>query len=526
MAVAGLMQSVGSMAFGPVADASSGQMTATTAVNVRAAASSTSARLGILYRGEKIQAVSSGNGWTTVTHRGKKAYVASSYLSSGSAAVVKPSAPSSPSKTGTVYSTSPNLNLRSGPTLSYPIQKRVTKGSKLSLTGAVSGSYSQVVHNGKTVWAATLYLSTTAAAPTQSLPASVGKVRATAALMIRTTSDRNFKSLGDVPRGTTLEVTGVVQGGLAQVLWQGNVRWVNNSYVTPVGGATTAPAVPTPPKTTTQYATANLNVWGAATGAAHSGEIAFGSAVQVTGTVASGRAQVVLNGATRWVTAKYLSTRAPGATAPAVPAPPKTTTQYAKADLNLWAAATGASYSGEIPVGSAVQVTGAVASGRAQVVHNGATRWVTAKYLSASKPAAPGTSKPNPPQSGGSGGGTLNRGYSSGLDQTNDSIKKVVRHVWASYPAIKTMYGWRRDVTPDHPGGRAVDVMIPSYKTNSATGWQIAEYFRANAAQFNITYIIFDQKIWSVSRNSEGWRNMASRGGDTANHKDHVHINA
>lgn len=440
VAIAGLMQSVGSIAFGALAGASNTQLMATTAVNVRAAASGTSARLGVLYRGERVQAVTSSNGWTTVTYQGKTGYVATSYLSASSVVV---DTPSTPSKKGTVYSVA-TLNLRSGPALSDAVKQVVTKGAKLSLTGTVSGSYSQVVYNSDTLWAATSYLATSVGAPSQSLPATTGKVQATAALMIRTTNDRNFMSLGDVARGTILEVTGVLQGGLAQVLWQGNVRWVNNSYVTRIEGAT-APVVPVAPGTTTQYATANLNVWSAATGTVYSGEIAHGSAVQVTGAVVSGRAEIVVNGA---------------------------------------------------------------------------VRWVTAKYLSASKPSAPGTG------SGGSGSGSLNHGYSSGLDQTNDNIKKVVRHVWANYPAIKTMYGWRRDVTPDHPAGRAVDVMIPNYKSNNAMGWQIAEYFRANASEFNITYIIFDQKIWSVSRDKDGWRSMAGRGGDTANHKDHVHINA
>ncbi|WP_158600680.1 SH3 domain-containing protein [Tessaracoccus antarcticus] len=439
VAVAGLVQSVGSIALGPFADASSSQMTATTAVNVRAGASTGSARVGILYRGERVQAVSASNGWTAVTHRGTTAYVASAYLTSSSVVVEKPST-SQP--TGNVFAVA-TLNLRAGPSLADTVSQVVTKGTKLGLTGTISGSYSQVAHNGRTLWAATSYLAASVGAPTQSLPAVTGKVRATAALMIRTTGDRNFTSLGDVPTGTLLDVTGVVSNGLAQVVWQGNVRWVNNSYVTKVSGSTTSPVAPAPPKTSTQYATANLNVWHAATGTAHSGEIGHGSAVAVTGVVTSGRAQIVVSGA---------------------------------------------------------------------------VRWVTAKYLSASKPSAT-------PGGGTGGGGSLNHGFSSGLDQTNANVKNVVRHIWANYPAIKTMYGWRRDVTPDHPAGRAVDVMIPNYRSNSAQGWEIARYFRANAKQFGISYIIFDQQIWSVARDKEGWRKMAGRGGDTANHKDHVHIN-
>lgn len=120
---------------------------------------------------------------------------------------------------------------------------------------------------------------------------------------------------------------------------------------------------------------------------------------------------------------------------------------------------------------------------------------------------------------------TLNRGYSSGLDQTNANVQAIVRDIWNRYPAIKTMYGWRQDVTPDHPAGRAVDVMIPSYSSNQALGWEIANYYKANASKYNINYIIFAQKIWSVQRSSEGWRLMADRGSDNANHYNHVHIN-
>ncbi len=437
VAAAALVQTVGSVALGPLADAANSTVTATTAVNIRADASTSSARLGVLYKGQQIQSISSSGGWTAVTHRGRTAYIATAYLTSNSVVIEKPSA----STTGDVY-TIANLNLRTGPSLSSPVSRVASTGTKLRLTGTASGAYSQVIHNSTTLWAATSYLSSSAGAPSQSLPDVTGRVRATAGLMIRTTADRSFTSLGTVARGTILDVTGVVTNGVAQVVWQGNVRWVNNSFVTRVSGSTTSPSRPTLPSTTKRYATANLNIWNAATGTAHTGEIARGSVVDVTGKVSSGRAEIV---------------------------------------------------------------------------YNGALRWVTARYLSASEPSAPGGSSNT--------GGSLNRGYSSGLDRTNANTKKVIRHIWATQPAIKTMYGWRQSVTPDHPAGRAVDVMIPNYKSNMALGWEIARYYRAHAAEFGISYIIFDQQIWSVARNSQGWRPMASRGNDTANHKDHVHIN-
>ena len=70
-----------------------------------------------------------------------------------------------------------------------------------------------------------------------------------------------------------------------------------------------------------------------------------------------------------------------------------------------------------------------------------------------------------------------------------------------------------------HAEGRAVDVMI-----TGETGWQVADFLRANYAALDIEYIIFSQHIWSVERAGEGWRSMSDRGSITANHYDHVHV--
>lgn len=128
-----------------------------------------------------------------------------------------------------------------------------------------------------------------------------------------------------------------------------------------------------------------------------------------------------------------------------------------------------------------------------------------------------------------SGDRSLNKGYSSGLHMVNSNSHKVVVHTWDNYPTIKTMYGYANKSTngTDHKDGRAIDIMIPRWNTSSGKsfGWNMAYYYRTNAKKFGINYIIFDQKIWSVGRDSEGWRKMSDRGNSTANHKDHLHVN-
>ena len=56
------------------------------------------------------------------------------------------------------------------------------------------------------------------------------------------------------------------------------------------------------------------------------------------------------------------------------------------------------------------------------------------------------------------------------------------------------------------------------------TGWDVANFLRANYSAFGIEYIIYAQNIWSVERSGEGWRGMSDRGSVTANHYDHVHV--
>jgi len=81
----------------------------------------------------------------------------------------------------------------------------------------------------------------------------------------------------------------------------------------------------------------------------------------------------------------------------------------------------------------------------------------------------------------------------------------------------------------DHPSGRAVDVMIAGWDTaaGNTTGWEVAEWARANAVGLGVTYVIFDAQTWSVARAGEGWRPYTHPSGCTeprCQHLDHVHV--
>lgn len=102
----------------------------------------------------------------------------------------------------------------------------------------------------------------------------------------------------------------------------------------------------------------------------------------------------------------------------------------------------------------------------------------------------------------------------------------------ATWPQLATIGGWRQsDPYPDHPSGRAIDLMLPegcsTDKKNAGLGDVIATFFMQNAGKFEVQYIIWNQRIW-VSGNPvlppDKWRGMSNRGGCTANHVDHIHV--
>jgi SH3 domain-containing protein len=163
-----------------------------------------------------------------------------------------------------------------------------------------------------------------------------------------------------------------------------------------------------------------------------------------------------------------------------------------------------------LKTGSKVKVTDTVDDGFRLISDGGKARWVKNDYLAKKKPDA----------DAGSGGVTmaacgLGSGMESGL--TKDAIL-VHRTVCARYPQVTSFGG--RGGGGFHATGQAVDCMI----SNSAVGWELARWVRANASRLGVSEVIFSQKIWTVQRSGEGWRPMSDRGSATANHYDHVHV--
>ena len=394
-----------------------------------------------------------------------------------------------------------NVNVRAEPSTSARIVGGLYRGQTVTEISKIRG-WSKIKFAGSSAWVARQYLSEGPDLPPPSrVDAGAVKVTTTA-LNLRTGPGLTYKVIRVLAEGTRVTTTGKTARGFAEVLNGRSRGWAAVQYL--ASSRTGQPAV-----IGIRVATADLDIRTSSGPDARTvAEVRKGTRLAVTGATQNGRAQVVFRNAVRWVTAKYLAN--PTVAQPAPPKLPKITgTRYATTTLDVRSTyADRYTLIAEVPRGTKLRITGVVRNGRMQIVYANAARWVTARYLSKTRPAGIPTSWQ-----------TVERGL-------QPNAVRVHRAARSRFPSISTYYGVRRDITPDHPAGRALDVMIPRYKTTSGRnlGSAVANWARANARSQRIRYVIWDQKIWNIERDREGWRHMASRGSDSANHRDHVHI--
>ncbi|WP_130866164.1 SH3 domain-containing protein [Acidipropionibacterium timonense] len=356
--------------------------------------------------------------------------------------------------------------------------------------------------------------------------AAYGSVTATTAVNVRSGPSTSNRILGVLNRGQSLTQAGPASNGWVPVTWQGSTAYVYGQYLTGTS-ATTSPVASTPSTPVIRKVvgqvrgTTALMIRTSYTNHYNSeGDAPAGTIFDITGRQANGVAEIIWHGRVRWINARYIVPV--GSTSGSSTLPAVVGTRYARVALDIRTASDSTSVTvGEVPAGTALKITGVYAGGRAQIVYNGAVRWVTAQWLTST---APGTTSGSTGSTSTSSWAALMAGGSSGLQGLRPSATKIVNDVIAHFPRIRTIYGIRADSLPDHPSGHAVDLMLPNYRANETLGWTIANYYKAHAKALGVQYIIFHQHIWNIARDSEGWRLMADRGGDTANHMDHVHI--
>jgi uncharacterized protein YgiM (DUF1202 family) len=402
---------------------------------------------------------------------------------------------------GTQMTATVGVNIRSGASTQSSILGGLYRGQTVTAISS-SGGWTKITFAGSTAYVASRYLSKGKDLPApKKIGAGAVKITTTA-LNLRTGPGLSYRVIKVLKKGTKVTLTGKTARGWAQLVNGKSTGWSSMQYL--AGSTTGRPAV-----IGKRVATADLDIrTTSGAGATTVAETKKGTALSVTGAIQNGRAQIIYKCAIRWVTARYLTNLKSN-----LPAPPKlpkiTGTRYATASLNIRSTyADKYKLITEVPRGTKLRITGIVKNGRMEIIFEKTVRWVTAKYLSKSAPSS------IPPSW---------RAVERGLKPNAIKVHRAAR---AKFPQITTYYTLRAGVFTDHSTGRALDLMIPNYRSASgkALGYKVAAWAKANARDLGINYVIWNQHIWNIQRDSEGWRYMADRGGDSANHKNHVHI--
>lgn len=110
----------------------------------------------------------------------------------------------------------------------------------------------------------------------------------------------------------------------------------------------------------------------------------------------------------------------------------------------------------------------------------------------------------------------------------------VLAQVQTNFPGSTWSCWSPRSGPSEHPLGRACDgtfgnaIGTAASGSALALGWQVTNWLKENAQALGVEYLIWQGKIWSVARNSEGWRpygggGMHDPGNVTGGHYDHLH---
>jgi Transglycosylase SLT domain len=145
------------------------------------------------------------------------------------------------------------------------------------------------------------------------------------------------------------------------------------------------------------------------------------------------------------------------------------------------------------------------------------------------------TGSPPEPFLGGTGGCTISDPTGTGgcvTPATAWLLAQVTAHIHQGPVSCWDRHAW--NPASDHPQGQACDYTFGKLGTfpserDIQKGWALAQWLRTYAAPLHVAYVIWQGRIWSRSRDAEGWRPYGGGGvydpsEPTGGHYDHVHV--
>lgn len=226
--------------------------TTTDNLNLRSGASTKYKKLITIPKGKSVTYLSKSGSWYKVKYAGKTGFVSSTYIKVTTKKITSPGKPVVKQDVGTkVYTTTNNLNLRSGASTKYKTLLTIPKGKSVSYLSK-SGSWYKVKYEGKTGFVSSTYIKVSTAQPTSSVkpvtpptPTSPSKPEVPAegglelgsfytvdSLNVRKGAGIEYGVITTLPRGTKVDQIGA-NGNWYQIKSGTKIGWVNASYLSP-----------------------------------------------------------------------------------------------------------------------------------------------------------------------------------------------------------------------------------------------------------------------------------------------------
>ena len=121
------------------------------------------------------------------------------------------------------------LNIRSGPSLEYPIVTKVTKNTTLDITETSNGWHKVKLPNGQIGWASSQYVNSN---NVSSSPINKKGQVIASTLNVRTGASTSNSVLTKINKGTTVDVLESSNGWYKIKLLNGQIGWVSSQYIT------------------------------------------------------------------------------------------------------------------------------------------------------------------------------------------------------------------------------------------------------------------------------------------------------
>ena len=121
--------------------------------------------------------------------------------------------------------------------------------------------------------------------------------------------------------------------------------------------------------------------------------------------------------------------------------------------------------------------------------------------------------------------------------QITERTAHILAQVQKNFPDSQWACWSPRSGKSEHPLGRACDGTFGNSIGTAASGhaldygWKVTNWLKDNAETLGVEYLIWQGRIWSVARASEGWRpydggGMHDPNSVTGGHYDHCHWTA